>query len=79
MHHDDARWSVLWISQHVVLGRIYSGLPTLWITHLSMLWITMLRICGLRACRPCGLAASQGEPSSRGTGYRLPNEPGALV
>ena len=45
----------LWISQHVVLGRIYP--------HLSVLWIS----------------ASRGEPSSLGTGYRLPNEPGALV
>ena len=64
MHHDGARWRVLWvmmlricglrsqcslwitmlthlwISQHVVLGRIYPDL--------SVLWITGLRPCGLR-------------------------------
>ena len=28
---------------------------------------------------PSGLAASRGEPSSLGTGYRLPNEPGATL
>ena len=27
----------------------------------------------------CGLAASRGEPSSLGTGYRLPNEPGVTL